>query len=281
MAIRIWHQSFTDIELLPAYATMLREHAARVCAPDTTVEVHGVRPGSYPKSMNPIEATRFPWSNHVLASQIAYNAVHAERQGFDAMAISCFFDPGLREARSLVDIPVVSICETSLLLGTSVGGRFGLIGLEGEQLFALKELAQRYGASERVAATLPLDPPITEEELEGVYDGGGDLEERLEKVAQVAVDRGADLIVPAEGVLNTSVVRRGIRTLAGVPVLDAYGLLLGYAETLVRLQRTTGLRVSHAGAYGRPPEGAIDHFAQATGQALLSGNQPVGVATGT
>ena len=71
---------------------------------------------------------------------------------------------------------------------------------------------------------LPLDPPITEEELEGVYDGGGDLEERLEKVAQVAVDRGADLIVPAEGVLNTSVVRRGIRTLAGVPVLVPWWL---------------------------------------------------------
>ena len=271
MTVRIWHQSFTDLGLLPSYAAMLRDHAARVCAPDTTVELHGVRPGSYPETLNPIEATRFPWSNHVLASQIAYNAVQAERQGFDAMAISCFFDPGLREARSLVDIPVVSMCETALLLGTSLGGRFGLIGLEGEQTFALRDLAVRYGATDRVVAILPLDPPVTEAELEGVYDGGGDLEERLESVARVAVDRGADLVIPAEGVLNTCLVRRGIRALAGVPVLDAYGTLLSYAEMLVRLRRSTGTQVSHAGAYGRPTAEAIDHFAGATGEALLAG----------
>jgi allantoin racemase len=271
MAIRIWHQSFTDLELLPSYAAMLRDHAARVCAPDTTVEVHGVRPGSYPSDLTPIEATRFPWSNHVLASQIAYNAAQAEHQGFDAMAISCFFDPGLREARSLVDIPVVSMCETALLLGTSLGGRFGLIGLEGEQTFALRDLATRYGATERVVATLPLDPPVTEAELEGVYDGGGDLEQRLERVAHAAVAQGADLIIPAEGVLNTSLVRRGIRTLAGVPVLDAYGTLLSYAEMLVRLRRSTGTEVSHAGAYGRPPVAVVDHLAGVTGEALLAG----------
>jgi allantoin racemase len=271
MSIRIWHQSFTDLEQLPSYAVMLSEHVARVCAPNTTVEVHGVRPGSYPDGMNPIEATRYPWSNHVLASQIAWNALRAEREGFDAVAISCFFDPGLREARSLVDIPVVSMCETALLLGTSTGGRFGLLGLQGEQTFALQELARTYGATDRVVATLPIAPPVTEAELEGVYAGGGDLMERLERVAAEAVRRGADLIVPAEGVLNTSLVRRGIRSLAGVPVLDAYGLLLGYAEMLVRLRRSTGLTTSHAGPYGRPPGTASDHITAATAAALLSG----------
>jgi Asp/Glu/hydantoin racemase len=271
MTIRIWHQSFTDLELLPSYAGMLREHAARVCAPGTSVDVHGVRPGSYPEGMNPIEATRYAWCNHVLASQIAWNAQRAEREGYDAVAISCFFDPGLREARSLVDIPVVSMCETALLLGTSVGGRFGLLGLQGEQSFALRELARSYGATDRVVATLPIEPAITEEELEGVYDGGGDLEERLERVAAQAVAAGADLLVPAEGVLNTSLVRRGISTLAGVPVLDAYGLLLGYAEMLVRLRRATGLTTSHAGAYGRPPGDTGDHLALATAASLVEG----------
>lgn len=271
MAIRIWHQSFTDLELLPRYAMMLREHAGRVCDAGTSVEVHGVRPGSYPASLTPIEATRFPWSNHVLASQVAHNAVRAERAGFDAVAISCFFDPGLREARSLVDIPVVSMCETALFLGTPMGGRFGLVGLDGEQTFALRELATRYGAQDRVVATLPLDPPITEADLDEVYGGGGDLEQRLARVAGKAVAQGADVIIPAEGVLNTCLVHRGIRELAGVPVLDGYGTLLCYAEMLVRLRRSTGARVSHTGAYGRPSDDAVDHFATATAHALLDG----------
>jgi len=247
---------------------MLEDHARRVCAPDTELVVHGVRPGSYPPGMNPIEATRYPWSNHVLATQIAHNAAQAEAEGYDAVVVSCFFDPGLREARSLVDIPVVSMAETSLLLGTSVGGRFGLLGLQGEQSFALRELATSYGALDRVVATVPLEPAITESELEDMFSGGGDLVERVRRAAQVAIAAGADLIIPAEGMLNASLVRQGITEIDGVPVLDSYGLGLAYAEALVRLQRTVGLKISHAGAYGRPTPAHAAHFATATGAVL-------------
>jgi allantoin racemase len=271
MGIRIWHQSFTDVTRLPSYRTMLAEHARRVCAPDTELTVHGVKPGTYPEGMNPIEATRFPWSNHILSAQIAHNAARAEAEGYDAVVISCFFDPGLREARSLVDIPVVSMAETSLLLGTSVGGRFGLIGLEQEQSFYLAELAQRYGASGRVAATVPVEPAITEAELEMAYGGGGDLLERVTRAARAAIERGADLIIPAEGVLNTSLVRRGVTEIDGVPVLDSYGLGLVYAEALVRLRQSVGLTVSHTGYYGRPSARIAAHLAAVTGELLAEG----------
>jgi Asp/Glu/hydantoin racemase len=277
MTIRIWHQSITDLELLPEYAATLTHHATQVCDPDTTVEIHGVRPGSYPDALTPIEAIRYPWCHQMLSAQIVNNAVQAQRQGFDAVAISCFFDPGLREARSLVDIPVVSLCETALFIATTVGGRFGLLGLGPDQVFALDELAARYGATDRIAAVLPLDPPVTENDLESMHGGGGDLEDRVEEVARRAVAQGADLIIPAEGVLNTALVRRGIRTLAGVPVMDAYGTLLSYAEMLVRLHRSTGMRVSHHGYYAGPRHTDIDHFSAVTAKALM----PAGVGDGS
>jgi len=268
MGIRIWHQSFTDITRLPTYQAMLEAHARRVCLPDTEVSVHGVLPGTYPEGMNPIEATRFPWSNHVVAAQIAHNAALAQAEGYDAVVISCFFDPGLREARSLVDIPVVSMAETSLLLATSVGGRFGLIGLEQEQSFYLADLARRYGASERVVATVPVEPAITEEELEVMYAGGGDLLERVERAARRAIEQGADVIIPAEGVLNTSLVRRGVAEVDRVPLLDSYGLGLAYAEALARLQASVGLTVSHRGHYGSPADSIAAHLASVTGGLL-------------
>ena len=40
-------------------------------------------------------------------------------EGYDAVAVSCFADPGLELARSLVDIPVVSSCETALLVAST------------------------------------------------------------------------------------------------------------------------------------------------------------------
>jgi len=268
MTIRIWHQSMTDLTKLPQYAKTLQEHAQTVCAKDTVVDIHGVMPGTYPPSIPPIEAIVNPWVDKMISAQIVHNAVMAERQGYDAVAISCFFDPGLREARSLVNIPVVSLAETSFFVGTVMGGRFGLIGLGPEQVFVLDELATRYGANGRIVATLPLTPGVSEDELESVHGGGGDLVERVEKVASKAVAMGADVIIPAEGVLNTALMRRGIKQLAGVPVMDAYGVLLGYAEMLARLQRSTGLAVGHTGYYAGPDGVGFDFFTKVTIEAL-------------
>ena len=261
----------TDLTLLAQYAKTLAQHAQAVCDPDTVVDVHGVAPGTYPSGVTPIEAIVHPWTDRMISAQIIRNAVIAQREGYDAFAISCFFDPGLREARSLVDIPVVSLCETSLYVGTVMGGRFGLIGLGPAQVFVLDELVARYGAAGRVVATLPMDPAVTEADLEAVHGGGGDLVERVEEVARRAVALGADVIIPAEGVLNTALVRRGVKTLAGAPVLDAYGTLLCYAEMLVRLQRRSSFEVSHLGHYAGPSGPNVEHLTRVTLDALRDG----------
>lgn len=268
--VRIWHQSITDLDDLPAYRETLATHARQVCAADTSVSVHGVRPGSYPPGLTPIEAIRYPWCHRLLDLQIVQHAVTAQRQGFDAVAISCFFDPGLREARSLLDIPVVSMCETAFVVARTVGTRYGLIGLDGEQVHALRRLAAEYGVADRVVAVVPLDPPVTEPELDAVHGGGGDLVRRVEAAATAAADAGADVIIPAEGVLNTALARQQVRHLAGLPVLDAYAALLLYAESLVRLRNATGLVTSHVGAYAAPDEETAAHFARMSGEALVA-----------
>ncbi|GII24741.1 aspartate/glutamate racemase family protein [Planosporangium mesophilum] len=261
MGLRIWQQSITDLEQLPQYRSTLAAHGRTVCAPDTEVEVHGVRPGTYPDGLTPIEAIAYPWCHTLLSLQIVQGAIEAERQGFDAVAVSCFFDPGLVEARSAVDIPVVSMCETAFLVASSVGRRYGLIGLDDAHARYLHGLAREYGVSDRIAAIVPLHPAVTEADLDPVHGGGGDLARRVAGAAEALVARGADLIIPAEGVLNTALMRQGLRELGGVPVLDAYGALLAYAETLVRLRRTTGLATSRVGAYAKPDTAVRDHIA--------------------
>jgi hypothetical protein len=44
-----------------------------------------------------------------------------------------------------------------------------------------------------------------------------------------------------------------VRAVAGAPVLDSYGSLIALAETMVRLRRISGLGVSRAGEYAKPP----------------------------
>ncbi|MBX5472438.1 MAG: hypothetical protein IRZ23_08260 [Acetobacteraceae bacterium] len=268
MAIRIWHQSLTDLTLLPGYAAMLRDHARRVCAPDTTVDLHGLAPGTYPPGMAPIEMVRYRWAHHLAFVQIVENCIRAEREGYDAVAISCFLDPGLEEARSVVDIPVVSSLETALLVASAAARSFGLVAIDATMAAVLKELVHRYGYERRVSAVESMNPPITEFELDTAFSGSPALVDRFASQVRRMVDAGADLIIPAEGVINAVLVRNACDAVDGTPILDSYGALLNFAEMLVRLQSATGLRTSRRGAYARPPESLVRHLRRITAAVL-------------
>lgn len=266
--MRIWHQSITDLTRLPGYADMLLEHGRQVCDPGTVVDLHGVRPGTYPPGVAPIEMGRSRWSGHLRAVQIVENAMRAEREGYDAVAISCFVDPGLEEARGLVDIPVVSSLETALLVSSTVGRAFGLLALEESMAYRLRQLVRGYGFEHRVVAVAPLEPPLTEHELDRAFAGSRDFVESFTAQARALIRQGADVIIPAEGVLNTALVRNGVREVDGVPVLDSYGAVLGMAQMLVRLRSRSGLRVGRGAAYFRPSAPVVDHLRRVTGEAL-------------
>ena len=51
----------------------------------------------------------------------------AERDGFDAVIIHCFIDPGLRAARERVRIPVVGPGEVTLRAGASLNRKIGMV----------------------------------------------------------------------------------------------------------------------------------------------------------
>lgn len=251
--MRIWHQSYTDLTRLPGYAGMLAEHARASCGPDTTVDLHGLRPGTYPEGMPPVAMVGYTYATHLADLQVIENIVRAEHEGYDAVAISCFLDPGLEEARSMVDIPVVSSCETSLLISSLVGRSFGFLTLDETMAGYLRKLVARQGFAERVKMVAAMDPPIDEHELDRAFAGSPEFVERFSAQARGLVDAGADVIIPAEGVLNIALVRNGVTAVAGAPVLDSYGSLLALAETMVGLRRRSGLGASRVGAYAQPP----------------------------
>jgi len=266
--MRLWHQSITDLTVLPGYARMLAEHGRQVCDPGTSVDVHGVRPGTYPAGMAPIEMARSRWSAHLRVIQIVENVMRAEREGYDAVAISCFIDPGLDEARSLVDIPVVSSLETSLLVSSTVGRAFGLLTLDEAMAQRLKKLIRGYGFEDRVVCVDPLDPPLTEYQIDKAFAGSQEFVDSFSVQARRLIRAGADVVIPAEGVLNIALVRNKVREIDGVPVLDSYGAVLGMAQMLVRLRQRTGLRVGRGAAYFKPSTAVVNHLRRVTGEAL-------------
>ncbi len=268
--MRIWHQSFTDLTVMPVYRKTLTEHAAAVMGTDASVSVHGLRPGTYTAGCAPIDAIRHRYVAAVQGLQVCDAAMVAEREGFDAVAIGCFFDPALREARSVVGIPVVGLGESCALAACSMGRKFGLVTLCADQSADYSDIMHAYGLERRFAGAVALDPPIDEFALEADEDTARAIEARFDQAAAKVIAQGADIVIPADGVLNEFLVRRGrLQALGDVPVMDSLGVLFQHAAFLVRLARTTGAGVSRRQLYTRPPQSMIDHVRNFSGHRPL------------
>jgi Asp/Glu/hydantoin racemase len=258
--MRIWHQSFTDLMVMPLYRKTIAEHARAVMGDDAAVSVHGLRPGTYTKGCAPIDAIKHRYVAAVQELQVCDAALVAEREGFDALALGCFFDPGLRAARSLVDIPIAGLGESCALVACSLARKFGLVTLCEDQSADYTDMMLAYGLERRFAGAVALDPPIDEFSLEADEQAARAIEERFDLACAAVVARGAEIIIPADGVLNEFLVRRRRLTArGGVPVMDSLGALFQHAAFLVRLARTTGTRVSRHQFYARPSQAMVEH----------------------
>lgn len=231
---------------------MLEEHATVVTRTGTTVQIHGMQEGSYPEGVPPIEVLASPWNHYLANVQIVQGAVAAEHAGFDAVAVTCFHDPALAEARSTVGIPVVSMCESSLLAAFTMGQRLGLIGIGPANVRLVQERVRAHGFDSRVVGILPLADSVHEHDIEAAFVDEGRLAEAFRATARRVMAAGAEVLVPCETLLNTALARQGVCAVDGIPVLDGYSAMLAHAEMLVQLRRTRSAGLpAPAGAVSR------------------------------
>lgn len=248
MTIKIWHQSMTDLTALGQYKTALARHVSSVVDDGTEVVLHGLAPGTY-HGVAPSDALKFPYVYHVCLSQVLDHVRLAEESGFDAVVLASWSEPFLREARSAVDIPVVSLVESNLLVGCSVAKRIGVISVTREMARLGTNHIDRHGLWSRVSGVYSLEPAVNEAELEVAFQDPSRVVETFLRTAEVAIDAGADVLIPAEGALSELMVTAGPQRLHEVSVMDGVGVALAYAELLVKLRARTGLLVGRRWEY--------------------------------
>ena len=74
-----------------------------------------------------LESFFYTYIHHLNDGEAFHAAVQAETDGFDAVIMGCYFDPILRDVRQAVNIPVVGPAESSMLLATMMGAKFGIV----------------------------------------------------------------------------------------------------------------------------------------------------------
>ena len=69
----------------------------------------------------------------------------ARVDGYDALIIACYGDPGLAEIAAMVSIPVVGIAQTSMAVAAGLSDNFGLIVAKSSAIEIMSKLATSYG----------------------------------------------------------------------------------------------------------------------------------------
>jgi allantoin racemase len=95
----------------------------------------------------------YEFYENIAAREVVRETVEAEKRGYDAAVIGCFYDPGLNEARELVEMPVVGVCEASLSLATIISaGKFSVLVGRRKWIPKMMRTAEGYGLDSRIAS---------------------------------------------------------------------------------------------------------------------------------
>lgn len=250
MAIKIWHQSYASLASLPDYERVLREHLLRVTRSDTEVVLHGMSDDTYFTNYPGPDLT-YSYVQTLHVHQFARAALAAQAQGFDAFALTTLPEPGLRQIRSLVSIPVVGFGESAMLAACQLGLKFGVLLFVEGMIPLIEHNVHELGLDSRCAgvrhAGFEFADVIT------AFDHPKAVVDRFFVAARRLIAEGADVIIPGEAPLNILLQRAGVSRVDDVPILDGVATTMMAAEMMVDLQKKLGISRCTRGYFQAPP----------------------------
>ncbi|NML47580.1 racemase [Ramlibacter sp. G-1-2-2] len=274
MAMKIWHQSFTTLARVPEYNEKLRAHIRKVVRPDTEVVVHGTHAGTHghKKGDGPSTDVGYAYFQALHSHQFAYAAMLAEEGGSDGFAMATLPEPGIREMRSLVSIPVVGYGEASMTMALHLGQKFGVLLFIKEMISTIEANIRRMGLQDRCAGIRYVGFPSgavlpTKQAPQEVLD-------IFHENARALIAEGADVIIPGEAPLSLLLHGAGIARVDDVPVIESVAAVLKTVETLVDMKRQLGTWRSTRGYWQAiPPRERVKELADLYGVSRLFSSQ--------
>jgi len=233
------------------YAQKLAAILQHAATPGATVEVHGLGPG---KAI----ADQYRYLEFRDTGEILENGLKAEREGYDAFLIGNIFEPGLHALRELLNIPVLGLCEASVHLACLMGASFSVVNVNPKFARRVTENIASYGLASRLVS---IDQMAVERA--GQFDLAFDDEaarnaviERFRAAARQGLEKGAECVIPAGGIVMAILADAGIHEVDNAPVVNGLIALVKIAELAAGMRALTGHFTSKRLTY-TPPSGAL------------------------
>jgi allantoin racemase len=254
---RIWYQSFVDPREQHPYLWRLQERLTEYADPLVQFVVHGISPPD--RFLSPLTEFR-------CASKTILNAIQAQREGYDVFVIGHFQEPGLIESRVAVEIPVIGLGEAAMLYACTLGRTFGLVTINPVFISWHRDQIARLGLQQRVVGVCAIDTQVASYmqalEDDSIYQ---QIKTDFDRQVLSLVENGAEVIIPAGGLLMLLLTREYNFTIKGAVVLNGIAAAAAMAEMALKLFRQTGVAVSRHGTFAKAPPEAIEEFLTSQG----------------
>ena len=252
MTYKIWFQGATDKVHMAPYIAKVEAHLKSILDPEFSATF---------RTTTPPATTTHAITEFRIARNLIRNAVEAERQGYDAMAITHFQDAGLAEVKSVAEIPVLGLGETTLHFSLTLGRKIGLVTINPAFIPWHEDQIIKYGIQPRVIGVRAVNADVLDYieafASKAAYDK---LLPLWERECRVLLDAGADVIVPAGGIPMMLFGGAKGANIDGAPIVNGMSVIAKAAEMAVKLRQHGGIAVSRRSNFARPPEKALKEF---------------------
>jgi len=250
--MKIWFQGATDRALMSPYIAKVEAHFKAVLEADSTFSFNTTTPPA---------TTTHALTEYRVGRNFIRNAVQAEKEGYDVVAVTHFQDPGLSEAKSAVGIPVLGLGETTLHFSLTLGRKIGLVTINPAFIPWHEDQILKYGMQQRVVGVRAVDASVLDY-IDAFANRSSfeKLNPLWEKECRKLLDAGADVIVPAGGIPMMLFGGAKGANIDGAPIVNGMTVIAKAAEMAVKLRQHGGIAVSRRSNFARPPEKALKEF---------------------
>jgi allantoin racemase len=197
-------------------------YCSKIVDPDTEIHVKNLSNGP--------RAIEYDYDREIAAPYVVEEVIKANKEGFDAIVINCFDDPGLDAAREVSDKLVLGIGESSITTALLLGHRIAIISTGRQSIPIYHRKAMTLGIEGRIVHIAGIDV--------GVLDIRKDIDNVKEillgEIERSVRHHGAEVVVLGCG--GFIGLAEELSTKTKVPVIDPTMVTVKLAESLTRLR---------------------------------------------
>lgn len=227
-------------DVLKSWDRLLRKNIDLVKAEGTEVTFQIPKLGT-----DSLHALQYKYMNALNDMETLYGYMELGKTGkYDAIFGMCFFDPMMREARQVLDVPFIGPGEVTMRLAAMMGRKFGVVSIGDRVNWNIEDLIEKYHLDSYSVGVRGL-PVSIEDQVKAITDARENIDGFI-KVSKELIAAGAEVIIPGCMIMDPALrlapgcekeYPNGLHEVDGVPIMNVIALSIKVAEAFASMKK--------------------------------------------